>query len=178
MYPYRPSLTQIAGLFLRILFDASALIHLLNGNLLDVVLTLPEKTWFVGPIVLQECEQSGNVPQVLQQAIDNKSILVLDDSTISATSFLLFLQSYGLGEGETECLTFGSISDYIICCDDRRARQMIAKELGNDRLTGSLGLLKESVQKGILMVAEAIEGYNTMVVKGAFLPNIDQNFFR
>jgi predicted nucleic acid-binding protein len=150
----------------------------MNGNLLDTVLSLPGRTWFIGPIVLQECEQSGNIPQALQQAIDNKSISVLDDSTLSATSFLLFLQTYGLGEGETECLTFGSVSDYIICCDDRRARQMIAQELGNARVTGSIGLLKELVHQAVLTVTKAMEGYNRMKAMGAFLPDIDEKFFR
>ena len=78
---------------MKILFDASALIHILNGNLLDTILNLPGRTWFVGSIVLAECEQDGKIPPALQQAIDNKSISLLDDSNVSALSFLSFLQS-------------------------------------------------------------------------------------
>jgi len=124
---------------LRILFDASALIHLLHGDLLNVILDLPESTWHMGPLAFNECEQNGQIPPTLQQEIETQRLSLLDDSTISGATFLYFFELYGLGEGETECLTFATSSDFVVCCDDRRARRMIARELGEQRLTGSLG---------------------------------------
>lgn len=150
----------------------------MHGALLHVVLDLPEKSWFIGPLVLGECEQDDAIPSALQRAIDHEKIVLLDDSSISGTAFLHFLQSYELGEGETECLTFGVSADFVVCCDDRRARRMIAQELGEDRVTGSLGLMKAAVAGGMLSVAEAMAGYHRMKAAGAFLPNIDAHFFR
>jgi len=163
---------------LRILFDANALIHLIHGELLEVLLDLPGKTWFIGPLVLGECEQGGGIPVALQQAIDHEKISLLDDASISGTTFLYFLQLYGLGEGETECLTFGAAADFVVCCDDRRARRMLAQELGEGRVTGSLGLMKDAVAIGRLSVAEVMAAYERMKAAGAFLPNVDQAFFR
>lgn len=59
---------------MRILFDANALIHLIHGELLEVLLDLSGKTWFIGPLVLGECEQGGGIPVALQQAIDHEKI--------------------------------------------------------------------------------------------------------
>lgn len=159
------------------IFDASALIHLINGDLLDVVLSLPGKSWFVGYLVLDECRQHGVIPLTLQQAIADKKILLLDDAKISSTTYLTLLKTYNLGEGETECLTFGISGDYIICCDDLKARRMIEKELGADRVTGSLGLLKEAVHEGLLSANDAYEGYKRMLDSGAFLPLVVRDYF-
>jgi predicted nucleic acid-binding protein len=142
-----------------------------------MVLDLPGKTWFIGPLVLGECEQDGAIPAELQRTIDNKKIALLDDSNISGTTFLHFLQVYDLGEGETECLAFGKTSDFVVCCDDRRARRMIAQELGEHRVTGSLGLMQETVKRGMLSVAEAMAAYHRMKAAGAFLPNVEPDFF-
>lgn len=142
-----------------------------------MVLDLPGKRWFIGPLVLGECEQDGAIPAELQRAIDHEKIVLLDDSDISGTIFLHFLQVYELGEGETECLAFGEISDFMVCCDDRKARRMIAQELGEHRVTGSLGLMKEAVKTGMLSVAEAMAAYSRMKAAGAFLPNIEPDFF-
>ena len=163
---------------MRILFDASALINLTNGRILDTVLTLPGRTWFVGPIVLRECEEQGAIPSQLQQSLHNNLVSVLDESTIAASVFLTFIRVYGLGDGETECLTFGAASDFIICCDDRKARKAIRHELGDDRITGSLGLLKDLVREGLMTINEALESYSRMIAAGAFLPKISDDFFR
>lgn len=143
-----------------------------------MALGLPGKTWFIGPLVFGECERDSIIPAELQQAIDAAKISLLDDANISGTTFLHFLQVYELGEGETECLAFGEASDFVICCDDRRARRMITQEIGVHRVTGSLGLMQEAVKLGRLSVAEAMAAYHRMKAAGAFLPNLEADFFR
>ena len=55
---------------------------------------------------------------------------------------------------------------------------MLAQELGEGRVTGSLGLMKDAVAIGRLSVAEVMAAYERMKAAGAFLPNVDQAFFR
>jgi predicted nucleic acid-binding protein len=64
-----------------------------------------------------------------------------------------------------------------VCTDDRRARQVTEKWLGSGRLTGTLGLLKRCVSMGLLNAADAFAAYNQMVDMGAFLPEIEPEFF-
>lgn len=163
---------------MRIIFDASSLINLLNGNLLASVLLLSGRTFFAGPIVIGECRQGGVLPVELERQLQSDHIRQLDDSVISAGTFLRLIELYGLGDGETECLAFASVSDFVVSCDDRRARQMIAREVGAVRVTGSLGLLRQLVQDGMLSVAQAKSGYSRMRLSGAYLPTIGDAFFQ
>jgi predicted nucleic acid-binding protein len=98
--------------------------------------------------------------------------MVLDDSDLPAASFLDLLDQFGLGAGETECLAFAKIGDHIVCCDDRRARKMIAGELGQKRVIGSLSLLVRAVNCNLLTIEAAFGAYEQMRRFGGFLPEI------
>ena len=164
-------------MILRILFDASALINLVNGDKFAVVLSLPDREWFVGPLVVGECAPRNPISDILTAAILAGNVNLLDDSESSGGAFLNLLERFDLGNGETECLTFAAFSDFTVCCDDRKARSAMLAELGPDRVTGSLGLLKDAVKQELASVEEAYEAYIRMKGAGGFLPNIGQQFF-
>ncbi|HVA41371.1 MAG TPA: hypothetical protein VNF49_11950, partial [Candidatus Binataceae bacterium] len=79
---------------------------------------------------------------------------------------------YELGAGETECLAFASVQPLLVCCDDRRARSMITRELGQGRVTGSLGLLVRAVELVALTSDQASAAYELMRKRGGFLPDV------
>ena len=157
--------------------DACTIIFLTNGKVLDSILRLQGRTWFVGQFVLDECHKDGRVIPELQQAIDDGRITLLDGSEISAADFLNLLQRHGLGDGETECLAYSIFDGRVVCTDDKKARNIIISISGGDKVIGSLGLLKEAVKQGLLTSVDAMKAYNLMVAKGAFLPTIPSNFF-
>jgi hypothetical protein len=66
----------------------------------------------------------------------------VDPSQISAELFLELIETYGLGVGETECLTLCLNHSYVLCCDDNRARRVAEALIGPERLNGSLRLLR------------------------------------
>jgi len=158
-------------------FDASALINLIKGEAFELILALPGFEFLVGPSVLEECVDGDSVVDMLKKAIDDGKVNVLDDSQIGADLFLSLLQRYNLGLGETECLTFAVNSEVVICSDDLKARQIAASIIGDDRVTGSLGLLRDAVRTGITTALIAWEAYERMKQEGAFLPDISRNFF-
>ena len=113
----------------------------------------------------------------MRKAVDDGRVGVLDDSEISGTLFLTPLERYKLGPGGTECLTYAINSDVMICSDDLKARQVAAGEFGRERVTGTLGLLRDVVLTGVTTDLITWEAYERMKQAGAFLPDIDRNFF-
>ena len=158
-----------------IIFDACSLINLVNGRVLDKVLTLPNTSWSIGNIVHEECTRIP-FPE-LESEVSNGTIGLLDDSDIDAADFLDLLDLHKLGNGETECIAYASKFDYVVSTDDRKTRQVIERDLGKQKLTGSIGLLKRCVESDFLTAEEAKASYERMVVLGAFLPILDSDHF-
>jgi predicted nucleic acid-binding protein len=152
---------------MRLVVDACSWINLVNGNgALAVVLRLPGFEWHVGPLVRDEC---GDLAEV-EAAVGEGNVNALDDSLIGVNAFTALRTKHRLGPGETECIAFAMALGFGVCTDDGRAREAAATELGKDRLIGSIGLLKRSVSAGLITAAGALDMYEHMVARGAYLP--------
>lgn len=156
------------------IFDASALFNLVNGGVLDTVTELLTPTACLGPLVKKECL---SIAAVLDAVIASGRLEVIDDSTLPSSVFFRLLQDYQLGDGETECLAFASTRPLLVCCDDRRARNMITKELGDGRVIGTLGLLLRAVELQKLTPEQAWAAYEQMRRRGGFLPDVKSEVF-
>jgi len=157
----------------KVIFDASSLINLLNGQALLVILNLKGFSFWVGPQVLQEC---GN--DALDPMITSGSIGVVDDSNVSANVFLELLEAYELGPGETECLALASVdNNYVICTDDGAARSVTSSLFGGSRLIGSLFLVRECVRQSLINEGSAKTIHQTMIEAGGFLPTLPGDYF-
>lgn len=159
------------------ILDACSIINLTNSNYFDIILRLPERKWFVGQIVYEECNSGKNLLPELEQAIEDGYIILLSGEDIDALNYLHLLESYHLGDGETECLAYSLEKGFIVCSDDGKARKIISMELGIDKVIGSLGLMKEAVEENLLTTDKAKSAYETMLRKGGFLPDIPDDFF-
>jgi predicted nucleic acid-binding protein len=151
--------------------DASSAINCVNGDALDLVLSIPDLVLGVGPIVRGECVG------VVERAIGSGRLKVLDEGNLPAGRFLDLLARYRLGEGETECMLFGETHGLVVVTDDRAARKAASELLGSDRVTGSLGLLRRGVASGLVSAEGAIARYQKMKAMGGFLPDICADFF-
>lgn len=159
------------------ILDACSLINLINGGILDEVLEHAGVTFFVSPSVISECRGTDLVGKTVGQAIASGQLQEVDDSMVPATLYLDFLEKHKLGNGETECLAVASIQGLALCSDDLKARKMAGQEIGSDRVTGSLGLVKGVVRRGQLSEESAMHAYGQMKISGAFLPNIPGHYF-
>ena len=151
------------------IFDASSLLNLANGDVLETVLSLPNVIPRVGPQARGEC---ASIEARLDALIAARKFFLLDDENMPAALFVSLLERYGLGAGETECLTFALQTDDIVCCDDRHARSMIARELGQERVIGTLALLVQNIREELLTVENALAAYQQMRSRGGFLPDL------
>lgn len=161
---------------MRIILDACSVINLVNGGAFSLILTIPNASFHIGPMALGEC--GGENQAILLAEIAAARVELLDDDDIPAGTYLALSERFGLGDGETECLTFASHADYVVATDDRAARQAVVAIAGDTRLIGSLGLLRKAVQCGLCSAEAAYASYQTMKTLGGFMPNVTIDFFR
>jgi predicted nucleic acid-binding protein len=152
---------------LKTIFDASALLNLSNGGILNLVSTSLALEILFGPQVFGECY---TIADELEDMVRAGSAHLISDDEIPATRFLSLLRKYELGAGETECLVLAERLHSRLCCDDKRARNMMIKEVGAAQVTGSLGLLLELLSMGALTMEEAVAAHTAMILRGGFLP--------
>jgi predicted nucleic acid-binding protein len=158
-----------------IVIDASSVINLSNAHALELVARLDNCTIWLPPLVLGECH-SECVAELLR--LKNEHVIhFVEPDSIPAESYLELLSQHELGEGETECLAICLAQPHTFCCDDRRARAVGALLLGEDRVVGTLRLLKWSVSAARITDDEAFALYEAMKAAGGFLPEVTGSWF-
>lgn len=158
-----------------VVLDTSTLINLDNGEVLAIVLSLPNHSFQVSPEVRRE---ASTVVDKIEKAVARGDIDWVDDMAIDAASFGGALSRWGLGPGETECILAATALRCVIACDDRAARRVIKRELGVSRMTGTVGLLRDAVTARLLTAKAAFIVYQNMRYLGGFLPVLTLNDFK
>ena len=156
------------------ILDASCAINLVNGDVFEIIVDLENASVLLGPIVLSECI---SVKSSISSALCSGKIKLLDDNAVETTTYLSILRKYNLGPGEVECIAFGKVRSGKVCMDDKLARSAAIREIGQERVSGSLGLLRHTVGLGRLNVDTAFDAYSRMIARGGFLPNLSENQF-
>lgn len=155
--------------------DACSIINLDNAGALGMVSSLPCCDLFLSPIVVGECNATAAASIVLAHSAGQLSLI--DDHDVPAGRFFDFLDQFELGDGETECIALAENSDFVICCDDRKARRAAAEVIGAERVIGSLRLLQWAATNQSITPEEASAIVSTMKECGAFLPDLPHDFF-
>lgn len=153
------------------ILDASTLLNLANGEVLSTVLRLPSVTFQVSAVVRDE---SRTIRDAIDAAVEAGHLELVDDKLISVVRFLRAKDEWNLDNGETECILAATAIGCSVACDDKNARKVITKALGEEHLTGSIGLLREAVKAGLLTQSNAYAAYQLMRKRGGFLPEISE----
>lgn len=157
-----------------VVVDASTLINLANGEVLSKVLLLPGLSFHVSAVVRRE---SKTIAEAIDVAVAAGRLLLVDDSLISVRQFKRAKSEMGLDDGETECILAAQALGCVVACDDGAARKIICGMLGEERLSGSIGLLRTAIREGIIHKAHALEAYRLMRERGGFLPDLSERDF-
>lgn len=152
-----------------VVLDASTLINLANGEVFAQIVLLPGHSFQVSAVVRQE---SRTVAKAIQAAVTRGDIEWVDDDAIDAKEFGSALADWGLGSGETECILAAKALSCSVACDDGAARRVIEREIGQCRMTGTVGLLREAVAAELLTPEAAFEAYQKMKRLGGYLPRL------
>ena len=158
-----------------VVLDASTLINLANGGVFAKVLSLPGRAFQVSTVVLKE---SRTVAHAIRAAVKRGDIAWVNDDAIDADDFERALAEWELGPGETECILAAKALGCSVACDDGAARRVIESEIGQARMTGTVGLLREAVAAGLLTPEVAFEAYEQMKRLGGYLPRLVLGDFR
>ena len=162
---------------MNVVMDACSVINLHNGGVLEVVCSNAVAKFQIGPIAGGECsEECAGALAALHGA---GKIEYLTDTPLDADEFLDFVAEHRLGAGEAECIMLAALdAQTFVSCDDMRGRKKGTLILGEERVTGSIGLLKMAVAKGVISVAHAFASYSQMKEAGGFLPEVDEAYFQ
>ena len=152
-----------------LILDASTLLNLANGEVLSKMLRLPGISFQVSAVVRDE---SRTIAQAIDAAVNAGRLALVDDKLIGVAQFLRSRAEWHLDNGETECILAADIVGCSVACDDKAARRVVSKTLGQERLTGSIGLLRQAVKANLLTKQEAFAAYRLMRDRGGFLPEI------
>lgn len=160
---------------MNVLLDSSSVINLHNAGALALVSRLKRCRFWLPPMVVSEC-QVGSAAAILElQAAD--AIGFLDDDIVPTDRFLELLELHELGDGETECIAICELNGHMLCCDDRKAREAASTLFGQDRVVGTIRVLRWCVEEGLADCGQAHDLFRSMRAAGGFLPNTDRTFF-
>ena len=160
---------------MKTVLDTSVLVNCSNGGVLAILFRLLKRVFVIPPAVAAEFE-AGDIA-ALQEAGKAGRVTILNDADVPGALYLRLLHDWGLGEGETECIAFSAHNDATFASDDRLARRRATELLGTDRVSGTLGLLKEAVAESLMTKTDAFAAYQKMRAAGGFLPQISIDFF-
>ena len=158
-----------------VILDACSIINLVNSGHWGCVVSLRRCELWLSPVVVGEC--GVDVFDHIFSKRTSPRVKLMDSRSIPGERYLGLLEEHGLGEGETECLAVAEQYGHFVCCEDRKARRIIAAALGEERVLGSLRLLRWCVEDGILKCDHAYNASAEMRARGGFLPDPGQEYF-
>ena len=150
-----------------VILDASTLINLVNGEVLAEILSIPGAAFQMSAAVRTE-----------SKSIAEERLGLVDDSLISVSAFREAKRLMQLGDGETECILAAASMGCAFGCDDQAARKRAKQRLGAGNLIGSIGLLRMTINAGLLSSEAAFASYGLMLARGGYLPQLAPSDFK
>jgi predicted nucleic acid-binding protein len=155
--------------------DACCAINLIKGDAIELISRLSNIRLCMQGLVEDEIGTSFSLIAALA---DRGKFALVSGDEILASEVGSVANRYNIGLGESECIVIGKKFNWDVASDDKKARSAAHTELGKNRVTGSIGLLKKAVADGLVNQTEAFEIYKKMVAGGGFLPRLQLRDFR
>jgi predicted nucleic acid-binding protein len=151
-------------------FDASVLINFCEADALGVVVRTVPPPRMVLRDVLEELE-SGTCRRQVEQAIERGDFEVAEVDASELGKWAEY--TLRLDPGESATLAVAASRSWSVAMDERAARRLAEKDVGRDRLTGTVGILRVAVDEDIVTIDEGNELLRRMIDAGYWSP-IDQ----
>ncbi len=148
-------------------FDASVLINFFEAGAMDLIVNVCAPTRSILLDVLVELQ--GPCEQQVTERIQR------GEFTLTELAGPLELERWArytrrLDAGESATLAAAVSRGWSIALDDEAARRLAAQELGGERITGSVGLLRAAVEARLITKDEGNLLLKTMIEAGYWSP--------
>lgn len=155
--------------------DTCCLINLINSGLLPRIVAATGRSFQFQGLVEDELVSHR---AVVESLVKTGLLTRISGAGFSASEVGAIALRHNIGVGESECIAICLKTGVLLASDDRRARNAGISELSKNRVTGSIGLLRDTVQSGLIEAGEAAEAVICMRSAGAFVPNLGSQFFQ
>lgn len=163
-------------LSLDLALDASSVINLIKGGVATKCLSCLENAAHITPSVQTE-SRGHTTTAVTMKCLVESGLVIAGDEIVTLDALNELMLASELGAGECETILYAQLTGRIVSCDDKRARNLVVELLGENRLVGTLKLMKMCVGDGAIGSAEAHNAYTEMKNQGAFLPDVPEEYF-
>ena len=152
-----------------LIIDACTVINVFNSGLCnEVVSGLCGGFVLVGSVV---DEIDGRCAVCIERIMGVSENVRGVETGLNAKELSEFSCQNRIGIGEAEAIFYASrFSNSIVVSDDKKARNVATKLLGEARVTGTIGLLRKLVFRKVITVENAMLGLEKAVSAGGFLP--------
>ena len=161
---------------MNVVVDACTLINLINGQVLQEVPLLSSHNIYVSDNLLDQ-EILNQSQKIFIEFLISENKIILLEFDLLLSDFTALKLKYDLGDGETESIALCKKHHFLIASDDFKARKCAIKELGEERIVGSLYFLRELVRQNFISCEDAKISFKAMKRKGGYLPKINDNYF-
>ncbi len=149
--------------------DANVIIDLVNGEVLEIVVSGLNFSFVVTDMVLGEILQPEEARPQMDRLIENQNISVVTFSGDQIFSMYGLQTKYpGLSIEDSSCLFYGKEAEAIILTGDMRLRKAAKKE--SVPVIGTLGILDMLLEKSVLGRALCIEALVKIMASNNRLP--------
>lgn len=154
--------------------DTCCMINLLNGTLVRIFVERLQKDLRIQGLVEDELITHADE---IKGLVADGVIRLIPGSEIFASEVRHVANKHNIGLGESECIALGLKNGWMVASDDGRARTAGIKEIGKERITGSIGILTQLVTAKVISQNTATTAYQKMKRAGGFLPKLPLNYF-
>jgi predicted nucleic acid-binding protein len=150
-------------------FDTVVLSNFLIANAAHILEKRYQGRGVITPEVYDEL--SAGIPQIgrlgyIDKLIENKTFSI---TPLTRQEYYYFREIITfLGKGEASCIAFAKDNRAIVATDDRMARKQCANM--KIRVTGTIGILKASIQDESLNLEQANKILGEMITSGFYSP--------
>lgn len=148
----------------KIVLDTVTISNFLNADILDLLCEFYRDSLYVTEVVIVDLEKGDF--DISTWINDGRIKRVVFDYDIS---FLKKIRS-SLHDGEISCIMYARETNITVATDDKSARKTVSELCGDEKLTGTVGLLYELLEADLLTSEQARALLQKMINYGYFPP--------
>lgn len=144
----------------KIVIDETVIINFIKVGRMDLLCELYSDRLYITSTIISDSPE--NIEDWIESGKIREAVFNYDISDIE----ILRKLPRSLADGEISCIIYGRKTNCAIATDDKLARKAIMELCDPEKLTGTIGLLQDMIQDGLITRHYARELLEEMIEKG------------